>query len=222
MRHRHLLLIFALMISAKIGALVMDTIYDYRNSNPATSAKFQHYHVLEIENDLFKMTGFRKSGEKFMEGHFRDSLSQEKTGAFYYYKRNKLSETELYEINKYPDIQEKYKDIISHYPAISDSQSIGIKYYKNGKIKYFGLFENCQLEKIWYYFTKKGDLSYSVTYHNGIAEGVAIFYNNKVPQIIGTYKNGKKDGEWSYFDENSMLIKTVRYVNGKRKEVFYP
>ena len=220
-KSRHLLLILALMLLSKLNAQVIDTVYDDKNDNMATSEKFHHYHILEKENDLIKITGYKKSGKKFMEGHLK-SYPDEKTGAFNYYKTNILSETELYEINKYPDIQEKYKDILSYYTEISDSQSLGIKYYKSGKIKYFGFFEKCQLENIWYYFNKKGELSYSVSYHNGKADGEAKFYFNKEPQIIGIYKNGKKNGDWRYYDENFKLIKTVRYVNGRKKEVIYP
>lgn len=220
MKNRYLVFIFTFIVGIELDAQLIDTIYVDRCGYQATKQDYDYYQVLEQENDLIKVTGYKKSGRKFMEGHLR-AVTQEKTGAFYYYKKNRLYETELYEIDKNPDIKENYKDVLTYFPDISDSEILVIRSNKNGKIKYLGINEGCMSKGIWYYFFD-GELSYTLTYRDNILDGPAIDYWDKKPYRTGFYKNGKKDGDWRYYDENCKLTKTVRYVNGKKKEVIYP
>ena len=196
-----------------------DTIYHDEHDN-VVSGKFDHYHIAEQENDLVKFTGYSKSGKLLMEGHYKTRDLKDATGPFYHYKKNKLIRFELYEPIKYPELLHQYKDVLSKMPEVSDSISLCINYYKNGKIESFGYIKECLLQGIWYNFDKSGTLEYTINYKDDKANGTFTLYIENTPVIEGKYIDGKETGEWYVYDKERKLIKILRFVAGKKvKEI---
>ena len=65
MKNRYLLIILAFLIVSKLDAQI-DTIYVDKCGYQATKQDYDYYQVLEQENDLIKVTGYKKSGKKLM------------------------------------------------------------------------------------------------------------------------------------------------------------
>ena len=69
-------------------------------------------------------------------------------------------------------------------------------YYKNGKIKAEGLFENNQMECEWKFYRESGQL-----------------------WQIGNFQNGKKHGTWTRFDKENQQEYHESFEGGKLTKI---
>lgn len=67
-----------------------------------------------------------------------------------------------------------------------------IYYYKSGKIKAEGIFENDEMQGEWKFYRESGQLSQ-----------------------IGNFKNNEKDGKWIRFDKNHKEEYNEEFKDGK-------
>ena len=87
--------------------------------------------------------------------------------------------------------------------------------YPNGKPKIYMPYNvNGELHGDYIEFYENGQVSYKITYENGLRQGKSITYleNGKIIEETN-YIDGKKEKEHLFYDEKEKLIKTEIYKN---------
>ena len=91
--------------------------------------------------------------------------------------------------------------------------------YPNGKPKIYMPYNvNGELHGDYIEFYENGQVSYKITYENGIRQGKSITYleNGKIIEETN-YIDGKKEKDHLFYDEKGKLIKTEIYKNGVKQ-----
>ena len=150
-----------------------------------------------------------------MSGGYKTFDYIDATGPFYYYKKNRIDNMELYEPSKYPNILAEYKSVLENIPRQPDSLKLYVGFFKNKRVSVIGYISKCCYSfGPWLYLTRTGKPSYSLTYESNIRNGPFVFYGSDSEILIsGFYKNNKKDGKWLHYF-NGKLEHTTTYVNG--------
>jgi hypothetical protein len=136
----------------------IDTIYYDKHWNPVTSKKYKYYRIARQDSNCVRVFDYFKSGKIQMSGGYKSFDLIEQTGPFYYYKRNRIYNLDVYELSKYPDILAKYKGVLDNFPMQPDSLVLSIFFFNNNKVKslYFR-HKCCTLDGPRLDFLKNGD-----------------------------------------------------------------
>lgn len=84
------------------------------------------------------------------------------------------------------------------------------EYYDNGKIKAIGTIESGEKIGIWAFYDEYEIQVDSISYKNGVKDGVFTMYNlkGKIRSFKGFYQNGKEHGVWeSYHDDGEVHLR---------------
>ena len=119
--------------------------------------------------------------------------------------------------NYFKVIEETFKDgsphLIKYYK--SKDKKILLKetiYYRSGKKKLEGSYNNTQKSGVWKAWFPNGNLWSQATYINGIENGEkTVYYENGNKYYQGFLKDNKRTGDWSFWDKEGKLLKTVTY-----------
>jgi uncharacterized protein len=210
-------LLFILINS--ISAQKIDTIYYNKNWIETNSNDFYYFRLFVKIGDIVKVTDYYKNGKTQMTGGYKSNDFKEQTGPFFYYnKKGHITNLEVYEPNKYSEIQIDLNNSGVLLPTESDSLVLFGEYYKNGKIKYLGYGRDlCSRQGTWLYYFKNGTISYKMNYLNNQLHGEYIIYlNNGSTYLRGNYSHDKKDGAWEYYSFSGKLKMTEYFSNGEK------
>lgn len=204
---------FELIMSQRI-----DTIYYNNKDKIASKNKFDYYRIARQDTDRVRVFDYYKSGKIRMSGAFRSFNFEEEIGPFYYYsKKDKITQLEVHQPSLYPEIYSKYKNYLDNIPKQPDSLKLIIRFHNNLTVRSIGYVSDCcYYFGPWFFFTKKGEPMYLVTYLSNSRNGTYIMFIDHKPYIKGQYINNEKDGLWTYYDFNEKVRKTVVYNNGKK------
>lgn len=104
----------------------------------------------------------------------------------------------------------KHKEFITYKDGKKDGPER--TWYRNGKTKHEGQFENNSMEGVWKYYHMHGELMYDKTYHEDQLHGSFKHYHpNGQISTEGQYAEGKKSGKWTFTDEKGNHFKDVEY-----------
>jgi len=198
---------------------------DYYNDGKVFCLK--HYKD-NIGNGEF--TEYYRNGKIKVKGNYKGGLRE---GEFKFYSEN----------NKYlGSVFYKNKEIIKNTLNKEDMEDLSASFefadmdlflrsvtrdivgattdvYPNGKPKiYMPYSVNGELHGDYIEFYENGQVSYKITYENGIRQGKSITYleNGKIIEETN-YIDGKKEKEHLFYDEKEKLIKTEIYKNGVKQ-----
>lgn len=91
-----------------------------------------------------------------------------------------------------------------------------IKYYKNGKIKEKGQYQNSKQTGLWTYYYKDGQISDEGKFVNDLEEGEwKSYYENGQLESIIPYKNGEKHGAVISYHKNGKIAAIATAINGE-------
>jgi hypothetical protein len=209
-------LLFNNVISAQIG----DTIYFDKKFVETSSSDYAYFRLSAKYGDIIKVTDYFSDGKIQMTGGFKSLDFIEPTGPFFYYnKKGRITELEVYEPKMYPGILSDFIKLGISIPDDNDSLMIDGYYHKNGKIHGMGFAKDpCTAHGTWLYFNKHGNIYCQINFLNSKRNGKYILYDNfGIPFLEGYYKDGERDGPWEYFSYHSTQIrKTKFYKNGEK------
>ena len=95
-----------------------------------------------------------------------------------------------------------------------------IHYHDDGtlsKVREKGSYNNGQMDGVWEYYYKNGQLWWKRSYLNGKEDGVLEEYHeNGKPNVKGSYLNGERNGVWESYHDNGQLSGKGSYLNGEK------
>jgi antitoxin component YwqK of YwqJK toxin-antitoxin module len=206
----------ALVSQSLVFSQRIDTIYYNGKDEVVTENKYKYYRLARQDSDRIRVFDYSKHGRIKMSGAYKTSDFSEEIGPFYYYSRNRITQLEIHQPSQYPDIYLKYRNFLANIPQQPDSLKLMVTYHKNNSVRSIGYVSDCCLfTGPWYFFTKKGEPSYMLTYEYNNLNGLYIMFYDDVPFIKGEYRNNRKDGEWLYYYLDGKVRKTILYQDGK-------
>ena len=198
---------------------------DYYNNGKILRVKTYKNNM--IDGDF---TEYYRNGQIKAKGTYKDNL---RDGEFKFYSEN----------NKYlGSVFYKNKEIIKNTLNKEDMEDLSASFefadmalflrsvtrdivgattdvYPNGKPKIYMPYNvNGELHGDYIEFYENGQVSYKITYENGLRQGKSITYleNGKIIEETN-YIDGKKEKEHLFYDEKENLIKTEIYKNGVKQ-----
>ena len=209
----------------KPGVLKKSTSYDYEG-NTLEVLEYDQNQALSImqswnenqEQTVINGTGvyYRKTGslEEVITGNVRDGKHVGKWKK--YFPDGKL-EREF-------EFRNDTLFILNMYDSTGKQQIVDgngwYKTYYSGTtaINESGKIVGGKREEEWtIYYADGKTISQTLSYHNGLLEGVmSSYFFNEILQSEGNMVNDNREGEWNWYHENGELQSQVTYHNGKK------
>jgi antitoxin component YwqK of YwqJK toxin-antitoxin module len=139
------------------------------------------------------------NGKVSSEGNYKNGS---KEGLWNYYDLNGIKIEESIHTSKVDSVLNSW-DNTGNKKMIIDGNGESIRYYKNGTIKYQGLYKEGKKEGDWIWYHPDGIIRLKITYVKGKFNGIySYYYDNGQLRKKSTYKDGKMNGPitWYYTD----------------------
>jgi antitoxin component YwqK of YwqJK toxin-antitoxin module len=208
------------LLTIPVAGQKIDTIF-YKNE--CTIGSVDHFKFYRLctkvgDTDTIKVTDYYKNGAIRMTGTYKGKDFINPIGIFIYRnKKGNMTELEIFQPKKYPEITSKYLPIPKNINSESDSLLLLVAFYDNKNIKCYG-YELPKYNRIgqWIFKDRKGHVLEIESHINNMLEGpFQAYYNGKLT-ISGQYSYGRKNGEWTFYNSNGSVEKII-YKQGEKK-----